>query len=82
MSLHQYAKILGRRGGQARAKTLSAEQKKNIAAQGAKARIQSLQIAQRIETNFRYLKAIHELSLPPKVKSRKTAPEKLPGVYV
>ena len=51
------ARALGRRGGLARARRLSADQKQAIAAMGAHARMESRRIARRIEANFRYAEA-------------------------
>lgn len=75
------AKYLGRRGGKERSRRLSPESKKKIALMGAKARIESLQIAKRIDENFQYLMAISEFSPQVKVKSVKNPKTKLPGVY-
>jgi len=75
------AKELGRRGGLKRAKTLSAARKKEIAQMGAKARAESLLIAERIRSNFAHLAFIHALNPPPKVQSVSTCDEKLPGIY-
>ncbi len=61
MSFRQFAKILGRRGGKKRAKTLSPQRRRAIASQGAQARIASLKAARRIEENFRYLEAIRQM---------------------
>ncbi|MBF0106998.1 MAG: hypothetical protein HQM16_16920 [Deltaproteobacteria bacterium] len=62
MSLREYAKILGRKGGLARGKRLSAAQRKNIASSGGKARSESYKLARRIENNFRYVDSINELA--------------------
>ncbi len=61
MTASEMAKKLGRRGGLKRAQRLSKERKQEIARSGAKARIESLRLAKRIESNFRHLAAIQEL---------------------
>lgn len=76
------AKSLGRLGGLARAKRLSADHKKKIAALGGQARAKSLQFQRRVEENFNYLAAVQELqgkSVP--VKRVKTWQRRLPGHY-
>lgn len=62
MSIRQLAKQLGRRGGLKRAKKLSAERRKEIAASGGKARAEAHIIAKRIEENFRYLETMRQLT--------------------
>lgn len=56
------ARALGRRGGVARAKRLSADTRREIAARGARARQESLRIARRIADNYAYLAAATELA--------------------
>ena len=51
------AQLLGRRGGLARAKRLDQVERRRIASQGARARMESLTIARRIYQNFYYLTA-------------------------
>jgi hypothetical protein len=76
------ARRLGRRGGQARARRLTAERRRQIASLGGVARRQSLLAAQRIADNFRYLAAIVELQGgPPEVIRMKTFDGPLPGIY-
>lgn len=62
MSLRFYAKALGKRGGQMRARRLSADRRNKIATLGGKARAESIKIAKRIEENFRYLEAIRAMT--------------------
>lgn len=81
MKYSAIAKELGRRGGLKRAKNLSAARKKEIAQMGAKARAESILIAERIRSNFSHLAFIQALNPPPKVKSVSTCDEKLPGIY-
>lgn len=76
------AKSLGRLGGLARAKRLSADHKKKIASRGGKARAESLLAARRIRENFDYLAAVQTLqgkAAPIKSVSNYTGP--LPGHY-
>lgn len=75
------AKELGRRGGLKRAKNLSSARKKEIAQMGAKARAESILIAERIRTHFAHLTFIQALNPPPPVQSVSTCDEKLPGIY-
>lgn len=81
MSLRNYAKALGRRGGLKRAKRLSGTRRKAIAAAGGHARSESLRLAKRIEVNFRYIEAIREMTNAPTARSLKRASGKLPGIY-
>lgn len=75
------AKELGRRGGLKRAKNLSKERKKEIAQMGARARVESILIAERIRSNFSHLAFIQALNPSPRVESVSTCDEKLPGIY-
>ena len=81
MTIKQYARVLGSRGGKARAKILSAQKKQEIASLGGWARAESQKIARQIKTNFRYLEAIKEITPPPRVRSVKTLHNKLPDFY-
>ena len=82
MSIRNYAKLLGSRGGLARARRLSPHVRKKIAAAGGHARLESISAAKKIEENFRYLDAMHEMTPPPKVCTSKGGKKKLPGIYV
>ena len=76
------AKELGRRGGLKRAKTLSAARKKEIAQMGAKARAESLLIAERILINFAYADSVRKLApKQPKVISSSIVDGPLPSIY-
>jgi len=76
------ARALGRRGGRARGKRLSAAERKRIAALGADARRQSLQAARRIADNFRYASVLDYLrGRPAPVKRLITFAGPLPGIY-
>ncbi len=82
MNASQMARRLGRRGGRARGKRLSAVEKKRIASLGGKARRESLQAARRITDNFRYAAVLGELrgqSTPVRRLSAFAGP--LPGIY-
>lgn len=82
MDTREIAKALGRRGGRARARRLSAEERKRIASLGAKARLRSLQAAQRVTDNFRYLDAVIELRGGAPAVARTRKPEgPIPGIY-
>jgi hypothetical protein len=61
MNTRQAAKALGRRGGRARARNLSSQQRKKIASMGGRAKELSRHAERRIEDNFRFLKAIEAL---------------------
>jgi hypothetical protein len=76
------AKVLGRRGGRARAARLPPTERRRIAALGGRARGRSLRVARRITENFRYLAALHELQgAPPQARSSATVEGRLPGIY-
>ncbi|GMR16598.1 MAG: hypothetical protein BMS9Abin31_0951 [Gammaproteobacteria bacterium] len=81
MDYQNIAKQLGRRGGLKRAQNLSSKEKTRIARLGAKARIESLKAAARVEINFKYVEAIAQLNPPPKVKSVKSTNRKLPSIH-
>lgn len=81
MDTHNPAKILGRRGGLARAKSLSAAQRKKIASLGGQIKALSAKAAQRIETNLMYSKVVQELGKIPKPKSISRVNHPLPKVY-
>lgn len=61
MNASAAARALGRSGGRARSKRLSAADKQRIAALGGKARFQSIQAARRIADNFRYAAVLGDL---------------------
>jgi hypothetical protein len=81
MNASEMARALGRRGGQARGKRLSAEEKKRIASMGGNARLQSLQAARRIADNFRYAAVVGNLrGRPTTVRRLRTFAGPLPGI--
>lgn len=81
-SIRSIAKALGKRGGLARAKRLSAAQKKAIASHGGRARAKSLLATRRVRENFEYLNAVIALQGKPKpIKSVSTYNGPLPGHY-
>ncbi len=83
MNRTQMAKALGRLGGRARARRISAGQRKKISSLGGKARAESLQAARRIVANFRYVNTIRKLrGESDKVVRLKTFGGRLPGIYV
>lgn len=76
------AKVLGRRGGQARARRLDASERRRIASLGAAARARSLEAARRIEQNFRYAEAVSALSgETARVARLREFDGRLPGPY-
>lgn len=81
MSIRDFAKTLGRRGGLKRAQRLSPTKRKEIASTGGLARSESFKLAKRIEENFLYLEAIQEMAPPPKVQFLKTPRNKLPDIH-
>jgi hypothetical protein len=76
------ARALGRRGGLARARRLTPEERRRIAALGGKARAESLRAARRIADNFRYEAAVRALrgNAPP-IRRLKSFAGPLPGIY-
>jgi len=82
MKLQEMARLMGRRGGKARARRLSAERRRQIASLGGQARHRSLQAARRIDENVAYAAAVLELrGGPPKVRRMKMFGGRLPGLY-
>lgn len=75
------ARLLGRRGGRARARNLTAEQRRQIAALGGAARRRSLDLARRHADNFTYAAVVLELQPPPRVQRMRTFNGPLPGLY-
>jgi hypothetical protein len=73
---------MGRRGGQARARRLSTERRREIASLGGRARHLSLLAARRIVDDLLYAAAVLELSGgAPRVLRMKTFSGRLPGLY-
>ena len=82
MNATEMARALGRKGGRARGRRLSAAERKRIASLGGKARAQSLQAARRIADNFRYAAAVEGLRGHPAAVRRLSAfAGPLPGIY-
>lgn len=81
MSMREFAKALGRRGGLRRAQRLSPGERSKIASAGGLARSESFKLAGRIRENFLYLWAMQELAPPPKVDSLKNTHHKLPDIH-
>lgn len=76
------AQELGRRGGQARARRLTAAQRSRIASLGGEARRRSLEAARRIADNLSYAAAARELrGRQRRVTRMKTFGGPLPGIY-
>jgi len=82
MDVREMARKMGRRGGQVRARRLSAERRRQIASLGGQARHRSMQAARRIVDNLRYAAAVLELrGGAPKVLRMRTFSGRLPGLY-
>ncbi len=81
MQISQMARMLGRRGGISRARSLSGLRRAEIARAGASAREESLRLARAILTNFDYVNAIRELHPARPVRSETTCGGRLPGIY-
>lgn len=76
------AKAMGRRGGRARARRLSAERRRQIASLGGQARHRSLLVARRLTDNLLYAAAALELQGgPPEILRMRTFTGRLPGLY-
>ncbi len=81
MSLTEMARTLGRRGGHRRAQRLSRGRRAEIARLGARARAESLRLAEVIRINFDYLRVIEAFHPPRPVLSETTSRRALPGIY-
>ena len=82
MNTRDMAKALGRRGGQARARRLSAEERRRIASLGGHARRSSREAEQRMVVDFRYAAMVRELQGgPPAIERVSTFDGPLPGIY-
>jgi hypothetical protein len=81
MNPRDMARALGRRGGQVRAERLSAPQRTQIASLGGAARAMSLDVARRIDDNFRYAAAARALRGPARKTRRTPIDGRLPGIY-
>jgi hypothetical protein len=82
MNPRDMARALGRRGGRVRAERLSAAHRTRIASLGGTARAISLDVARRIDDNFRYAAAARELRGPSRRKTGKRRVDgRLPGIY-
>lgn len=82
MDARDFARVLGRRGGRARAQRLSAAERKRIASLGAQARASSLQAARRITDCLRYADAVTELrGGAPEVTRMRAFDGPIPGSY-
>lgn len=81
MNINQIAKALGRKGGLARAKKLSAEQRRKISTRGGQIKAISAKAEQRILDNLLWLETLRELRKVNPVKSVSRVRNKLPGIY-
>lgn len=83
MTTKDLAKALGRRGGRARAKRLSADERRRIASLGGLARADSLYAAKQGAINRRYAEAVTMLrGGRPKIVRMRHFDGPLPGIYV
>ena len=78
MKLSQSARALGRRGGRARAASLSPDERRQIAAAGGRARGLSLEAAKRITDNLRYAAAARALRQQPHIERLSSFEDRLP----
>lgn len=77
------AQALGRRGGRARARRLTAAERRRIAALGGNARKRSLEAARRVTTTLRYAALVQELrGGRPALTRMKAFGGRLPGIYL
>jgi hypothetical protein len=81
MNARDIARALGRRGGRARARNLTADERRRIAALGGAARRRSLDAARRLAANLAYAAMVRELRPPPAVERMKSFSGRLPGLY-
>lgn len=82
MNTSKAAAALGRRGGIARARRLSADERRRIASLGGLARRRSLEAAQRIEQTLEYAAAVVTLRghVRPVARVHRVT-DRLPGLY-
>lgn len=82
MDVRAMARAMGRRGGRARARRLSAARRRQIASLGGRARHRSLLVARRIADNLLYAAAALELrGGQPDLLRMRTFTGRLPGLY-
>lgn len=81
MDTSELARTLGRRGGLRRAQRLSRQRRADIARMGAKARAESLRLAEAIRNNFDYVSVIERLDSPRPILSEPASRRALPGIY-
>ena len=83
MKTSDMAKALGSRGGRARAKRLSAEERRRIASLGGHARRRSLEAARNIIDNLRWAAIVREFQGgQPPIRRMKQFKGPLPGIYL
>ncbi|CAN5532595.1 hypothetical protein BH23ACI1_BH23ACI1_23010 [soil metagenome] len=76
------AAALGRQGGLARARRLSADERRRVASLGGQARRRSIEVAARIERNLQYAAAVRDLAGGTATVARVTRLRtRLPGIY-
>jgi hypothetical protein len=83
MKTSEMAKALGSRGGRARAKRLSPDERRRIASLGGQARRRSLEVARNIIDNLRYAAMVLDLQGgQPPIRRMKQFKGPLPGLYL
>jgi hypothetical protein len=82
MTPREMARALGRRGGRARSRRLSAAEKARIASLGGHARRETRLAARRIVENLRYARTIDELRGQVSVRRLSECAGTLPGIYL
>jgi hypothetical protein len=81
MNASDMARLLGSKGGKARAKRLPPGEKQRIAALGGRARALSFHATRRLAENFRYIDAIDAMRPRPKVVRLRDFAGPLPTVH-
>jgi hypothetical protein len=74
------ARLLGRKGGRARARRLPARERARIAALGGRARAESGRATRRILDNLHYADAVSRLKPPPPIVRLRVCTDPLPGL--
>lgn len=75
------ARALGSKGGKARARNLSPDEKRRIAALGGRSRALSFHAVRRVAENFRYVEAMNALQPRPRVTRMRDFAGPLPGIH-
>ncbi|MGQ0734490.1 MAG: hypothetical protein ACT4QD_12645 [Acidobacteriota bacterium] len=82
MNTREIARVLGRRGGRARAARLSAEERRRIASLGGQARRRSIGAKQRVLVNLRHARMIVSMrGGAERITRMKRCSGPIPGLY-